>query len=290
MKRQPYILFVVLLLALMPVFQVASAQEDMPQVAPPEDGPVGVLAEFQLDELPTPHAEVWFLRMQLEPDGSLPESPQIGPVVVYVESGQLTLESDVELAVDTDETARFDETATPDGMQRTVLETGNSAMIPAGAVLSANNASDEPVTFLVVMMYAAELEGTMEETGEPVGLTQSLLSAGRTEFPPITGKVTIERVEIPADEPTTGMLMAGVELGVVEQGQGIVTFTSFERNTMIWPNVMEAYSDSVNLQLTGSTELTAGDGYVTAGTATMWIPMGDPIVVLRVVAGPDMMP
>lgn len=295
MKRQPYILFVVLLIALMPAFHAATAQENAPQVAPPQDGPVGVLAEFDVAELPTPHAEVWFVRMQLAPDGSLPEGQQIGPVVVYVEAGELTLGTDVEIETNVAEGAETPLAATPDTGFSTVLRTGDSASIPAGAMLAATNATDAPVTFLVLMMYAAELEGAMEDTGEPVGLTQSLLSAGGVEFPPIPGKVTIERVEIPADVPTTGMQMAGIELGTVEEGRAAVTFIAFDTSTMIWPGMPQEQSDTVfagnmRVPMTGSAQLTAGDGYVTAGTATMWIPMGDPIVVLRVVAGPDMMP
>jgi hypothetical protein len=293
MKRAPFTFLMIALLALMPALHTATAQENVPQVAPPQDRPVGVLAEFEVAELPTPHAEVWFVRMQLAPDGSLPESPQIGPVVVYVEIGELTLETDVAIDVAPDSEAPA--VATPDAAFQTVLKTGESAMIPAGAMLQATNMSAEPVTFLVVMMYAAELEGSVGDTGEPVGLTQSLLSAGGVEFPPIPGKVTIERVEIPAEEPTTGMQMAGIELGMVEEGRAAVTFMAFDTGTMIWPGMQEAngetvYADNVRVPMTGSAQLDAGDGYVTTGTATMWIPMGDPVVVLRVIAGPDMMP
>lgn len=287
MRRSPFALSVILLLALMPALHTATAQEDIPQVAPPADGPVGVLAEFDVAELPTPHAEVWFVRMQLEPDGTLPESPQIGPVAVYVEAGELTLETDVEIEAKV-ASGGASTGATPNAAIRTVLGAGESAMIPAEAMLAARNASEEPVTFLVVMMYAAELEGTMQETGEPVGLTQSLLSAGGVEFSPMPGKVTIERVEIAPDELTTGMQMAGIELGVVEQGQAMVTFTSLDTGTMTWPGIQEAYADNVRVPMTGSAQLSAGDGYVTAGTAMMWLPMGDPAVVLRVVAGPAM--
>ena len=163
MKRSAFVSLVVLLLALAPAFGTTVAQE----VAPPQDGPVGVLAEFDVGELPTPHAEVWFVRMQLEPDGLLPESPQIGPVVVYIEIGQLTLDSDVALETGITQTG---EMATPDGMHRMVLEAGDSAMVPAGTILAATNTSAEPVTFLMVMMYAAEMEGSIGQSGEPVGM------------------------------------------------------------------------------------------------------------------------
>lgn len=290
MKRSPFTFLVIALLALMPALHAATAQENVPQVAPPQERPVGVLAEFDVGELPTPHAEVWFVRMQLEPDGLLPEGPQIGPVVVYVEEGELTLASDVAIEASVAGSAETPRAATPDTGFSTVLRTGDSASISAGTMLAATNASAEPVTFLVVMMYAAELEGSVEESGEPVGLTQSLLSAGGVEFPPIDGKVTIERVELAPDEPTTGMHMAGIELGMVEESRASVTFTAFDSSTMIWPGIEETYAENVRVPLTGSAQLGVGDGYVTAGTATMWIPMGEPVVVLRVVAGPDMMP
>ena len=85
--RRPFSLLTVLLLLLT---QATSALAQ----ATPETTPAGdydVLAEMRVDTLPTPHAEVWFIRFSLEPGGSLPLGKQLGPTILYVESGDLTV-------------------------------------------------------------------------------------------------------------------------------------------------------------------------------------------------------
>lgn len=278
----------VLALALLPSMGAAQGMGPMPATPVPGEAPTGVLAQFTVDPLPTPHAEVWFLRMQLDPGGSLPEGAQIGPVVVYIESGQLTLTSDVAPEVAGASTAVAGDMATPAGMQQVVLETGGSAMVPAGTMLAASNEGDQPVTFLVAMAYAAELEGTVEEEGEPVGLSQMLLSAGGVEFPPMSGQITIERVEIAPDELSGEMRMAGIELGVVEQGQAAVTFMALDTGAMLWPGILNGDTENSRVSMTGSATLTAGDGYSSGNAGITWLPMGDTVTVLRVVVGPEM--
>ncbi len=278
----------VLALALLPSIGAAQGMGPMPATPVSGEAPVGVLAQFSVDPLPSPHAEVWFLRMQLDPGGSLPEGEQIGPVVVYVESGQLTLTSDVAPEVAATGGTAAAAMATPDGMQQVVLAAGGSAMVPAGTMLAASNDGDEPVTFLVAMAYAAELEGTVDEGGEPVGLSQMLLSAGGIEFPPMSGQITIERVEIAPDELSGSMRMGGIELGVVEQGQAAVTFIALDTGTMLWPGILNGDAENSRLAMTGSATLTAGDGYASGNAGITWLPMGDPVTVLRVVVGPEM--
>jgi len=268
---------------------IASLPVTAQEVVPPRERPQGVLAEFQIAELPTPHAEVWLVRMRLDPGGSLPEAAQVGPVITYVETGQLVIETDVTVEINAVETARQDVTATPDSAHRTVLESGSSASIPANARMSVRNDGDSPVTFLMVMMYAAEREaGLMEQGGEPVGLTQSLLSVGTVEFPPIPGNVTIERVTFAPDKPVVSQNMAGIELGVVERGHAQVTFADVRPNTLIWPGIMNAYPEQEPLMMTGATTLEAGDGYSTASSIATWIVPGEPVEVLRVIAGPPL--
>src|SRR5690348_9497140 len=96
-SRCPPFLLVLLLLSLTLV-PTASAQ-GRPATPAPSDAPTGVLTRLSIEALPTPHAEVWFLRMGLEAGGSLPSEKQIGPVVTYVESGTLTLVSDRPVSV-----------------------------------------------------------------------------------------------------------------------------------------------------------------------------------------------
>lgn len=278
----------VLALALLPSMGAAQGMGPMPTAPVPGEAPVGVLAQFMMDSLPTPHAEVWFLRMQLDPGGSLPESAQIGPSVVYVETGELTITSDVAPEVVGADTATVASSATPTSADQTIVTEGGSAMIPAGATTGLNNAADAPVTFLLAMTYAAELEGSMGDSGEPTGLSQALLSAGGVEFPPMPGQITIERVEIAPDELTGEMRMGGIELGVVEQGQAAVTFIALDSGTMLWPGILNGDTENSRVALTGSATLTAGDGYASGNAGITWLPMGDTVTVLRVVIGPQM--
>ncbi|MBN9621352.1 MAG: hypothetical protein J0H06_00120, partial [Actinobacteria bacterium] len=153
----PFVLF--LLIALVPL-AAASAQE-LPATPIPAKAPSGILVQFPIAELPTPHAEVWFLRLGLEPGGSLPLEKQIGPVVAYVESGELTLSSDRPVTVSTgvNVSSPAAAVATPTvGEYRTVLGPGASALIDDGSTLTAKNAASEATTFLVVFVYAAERE------------------------------------------------------------------------------------------------------------------------------------
>lgn len=285
MLRRLVAIWMTLILAVASLLVTATAQE----VDPPRERPQGVLADFRLAELPTPHAEVWLVRMRLEPGGSLPEATQAGPLITYVETGQLVIETDVAVEVDAIETARQDVTATPGSAHRTLLEGGSSASIPADARMTIRNNADSPVTFLVVIMYAAEKEaGMTEQGGEPVGLTQSLLSVGTVEFPPTPGNVTIERVTFPSDQPSVSQSMGGIELGVVERGHARVAFADFQSNTSIWPGIMNEYPEQEPLMMTGAATLEAGDGYSSASSVATWIVPGEPVEVLRVIAGPPL--
>lgn len=260
----------------------------MPSTPVPGEAPVGTLAQFTIDPLPTPHAEVWFLRMQLDPGGALPETKQVGPFVVYVESGELTITSDLLPEVVTGDAPAVTRTATPSAPNQAIVPAGGSAMVPAGATAGLTNASDAPVTFLAALTYAAELEGTEDTGGEPVGLSQMLLSAGGAEFPPMTGQLTIERVEITPEELSGTMRMAGIELGVVEQGQAAVTFISFDSGGWLWPGILNGDSENTRITMTGSATLAAGDGYASGNAGITWLPLGDTVTVLRVVIGPEM--
>lgn len=216
-------LLVVLLLALAPLPTTAQGQPATPD---PAAAPIGVLAQFPIAALPTPHAEVWFLRMALAPGGLLPAEKQIGPVAAYVESGVLTLVSDQPVLVSPGGTGTpVAAAATPTaGGFVVALRPGESALISDGATLMVRNDAAAPTTFLVVVAYAAEREGEAGQGAEPVGLTQQGVSIAAAEFPAGPGRLAIERVEVKPGEMAAsdtghGMGIGGLELGAIEQGR-----------------------------------------------------------------------
>jgi hypothetical protein len=284
-----------LLVGLLPLTPLlTTSAQGLPATPVPGSAPTGVLAEFPIDALPTPHAEVWFLRMGLEPGGSLPAGKLIGPVVAHVESGELTVVTDRPVTVST-----AGETASPgaaaaspaaEGVE-TVLRPGESVLVDDGATLTASNNGDEPTTFLIVLMYAAEREeGSGEGGGEPIGLTQQGISVATAEFPAGPGTLTMERVIVePGDtlesDSGRGLGIGGVDLGAVEQGSAGVTFEM--GSSWLWPDILNEFQDRQPIDPGATIELTAGDGYSTYDGSSTWTVTGDePLVLIRVVVVP----
>lgn len=297
MKRTMLTVLSVLLLGLMPLVATAQGMPPLPATPVPGEAPVGVLAEFTVPELPTPHAEVWFLRFSLEPGGSLPEETQIGPVIAYVESGTLTLDSNA--AVEVASASTPEAGATPAGITRTVLQAGDSVSIPAGTTMYVSNTSEQPVTFLVLLMYAAEREGSMAQgADEPVGLSQMGVSIGTAEFMPIPASVRIERVVIEPGatvEPGTNASemkfpgYLGMEVGAVETGSAEVVLNSGSMSNMTWPGMATSGMPQPEMvPLTATVQLATGDAYSFGGSTLTWTNSGgEPLTILRVVILPE---
>jgi hypothetical protein len=283
------------MLALAPL---AATAQGVPASPVPGEAPTGVLAEFEIDELPTPHAEVWFLRMGLDPDGTAPLGRQAGPTVLYVESGQLTLETDGPVTLGAEAATGAAGPATPTGANETLLDAGASVLVSEGTSVSARNAAGEPATFLVLLMYPAEREG--EDDGpsdEPVGFTQQGLSVGTAEFPPAPGTLTVERVVVALAgtmatdiQPPEGVWPGwmGIELGAVETGSAEVVFESRTLQNLTWPGMATGGRvEPEAVPLTATVRLAQGDGYAAFNSALSWTSTGDePLTVLRAVVTP----
>jgi hypothetical protein len=267
--------------------------QGVPATPVPGEAPTGVLAQFPIDALPTPHAEVWFLRTGLEPGGILPAGKQIGPLVMYVESGTLTLVTDQPVTVSTaSQSVTPGAAAAPAANEfQTVLRPGDSVLVDDGTMLTVTNDKDEPSTFLVVAIYAAEREGESGEGGaEPIGLTQQGVAIGIAEFPAGPGTLAIERAVVePGDtlenDSGHGMGINGIELGAIEQGSIEATFEM--GSSWLWPQILTTFGDRQPIDPGATIEMTAGDGYYTFDGSSTWTVTGDePLVVLRVVIMP----
>jgi hypothetical protein len=287
---------VVVLLLFAPL--LTTSAQGLPATPAPGSAPTGVLAEFEIDELPTPHAEVWFLRMQLDPDGSTPLGPQAGPAVLYVEAGQLMLQVDGPVSLGAGESTDPTGLATPERATDTLLETGDSLLISEGTSVLASNGTDEPVTFLFLLMYPAEREGEGEGSSqEPVGLAEQGISVGVAEFEAVPARLTIERVVVePAGTMVTDIETPdgiwpgwmGIELGTIETGAAEVVFESRTLQNLTWPPMTGGRIEPEQIPLTATVQLDQGDGYTGFNSTLSWTSTGDePLMVLRAVVRPS---
>lgn len=296
MKRSHSIVafLVALLIGFAPVMDL-NAQNMPPAPATPVPGtaPVGVLAEFDIDELPAPHTEVWFLRMGLEPSGSIPEGSNAGPAIIFVESGKLAISSDEPLVLG--ETVTADSSA-----DELTLVAGNSVLIPAGVSTKTFNTSNQPTTFLMLLMYSGMDEGQGDtNSDEPVGLSTTGVSIGLAEFGPSPATITMERVIVEQGDslisPTSQMEgmgpgWMGMDLGQIETGSAYLEVSHQSFNTLIWPPAAE---DQMNgpeqIELTTNLRVETGDGYSVFNSSLIWTASGDgPLTILRVVVTPAM--
>jgi hypothetical protein len=256
-----------------------------------------VLAEFEIYELPTPHAEIWFLRIGLDLDGSTPLGPQAGPAVLYVASGQLILQTDGTVNLGAGEVTDREGTATPKTATDALLEPGTSALISEGTSVSARNGADEPATFLLLLMYPAKRESEgAGSSEEPVGLTEQGNSIGTAEFLPTPARLTIERAVIESDGTMTTDIgtpegswpgWTGIELGSIETGAAEGNFESRTLQNLSWPPMTGDRVEPEQVPLAATVQLDQGDGYAGFNSTPSWTSTGDePLTVLRAVVTP----
>lgn len=283
----------VLLLGFMPLMS-ASAQE-APATPVHGSAPVGVLAEFDIRELASPHAEVWFLRAQLEPNGSVPMGTQSGQTVLYVESGELTVEAEG-VVIDADRQVVDAKAAAP-----IALDTNGSLMIASGTEARVLNASNARTTFLMLVMYSAMDEGDGGEgMDQPVGLTQVGVSVGTAEFNPGPATLVMERVVVEPgaslqnvtfsgqDEMGPGWM--GMDLGTLETGSADLLIEQQSLQNLIWPPMSpDQFSPPERVVLGASVSMEQGESYACYNSILTFTNMGDgPLTILRVIVTPHM--
>lgn len=284
-KRMSLITVVALLMVL--PLATARAKGD-PATPVASELPIGVLAQFTLDQLPQPHAEVWFQRVELEPDGIFSPGNLVGPAVVYVESGEVSLSADGDVQAGY---AAASPSAVP-ASTGTTLRTGDSALVPSGSSMALENGAGDPARVLMLLMYSALDEGQDGgEASEPAGASEQLISAGLAEFPSTPGTVMLERVVVEPGATMSSSTMMGIELGAVEQGSAQVTVESTFPLIWSWPGILDAGTERLAerspVNLTGTMDLAAGDGYAAYSGTLDWQATGDAsVTVLRVVVTP----
>jgi hypothetical protein len=289
MKSRVLFPIVMVAMAMLPFAVTSQGMPPMPATPVPGEAPVGTLAEFNLRHLPTPHAEVWFIRMELEPGGKIPASPPIGPVILYVESGELSLTVDGFVML-----PGADRAEEPGEM---TLATGDSLQLTQETSAELRNDSDAPVSFLMFMTYAAEMEGEGAGGGEPTGLAQMGISVGIAEFMDVPATVRIERVvfepgttvepEMAAGEEEMPFYM-GMDLGAVETGSAEVALEYTGMGNIYWPGMLDNQMGGREfVSMTTTLQMETGDAYAFHGSTLTWTVTGDePLTILRVVIHP----
>lgn len=289
MKSRFLFPIIVIAMALLPLAATSQGMPPMPATPVPGEAPIGTLAEFNLRHLPTPHAEVWFIRMELEPGGTIPASPAIGPVILYIESGELALTIDGPVML-----PGADRAESPGEL---TLATGDSLQLTSETTAELRNDSAAPVTFLAFMTYAAEMEGEGGGGGEPTGLSQMGIAIGTAEFMDVPATVRIERVvfepgttvqpELAAGEEEMPFYM-GMDLGAVETGSAEVVVEYSGMENIVWPAMLDNQMGGPEIvSLMSTVELAAGDAYAFHGSTLTWKVTGDePLTILRVVIHP----
>jgi len=293
MLRTSTIYTIVALLVFMPF--MARAQQDMPPLPAtpiPGEAAVGILAEFDIDELPSPHTEIWFIRMELDATGSVAMGKQAGPAVIYVESGDLMLD-----ATGTED--RGANAATPSTASGTLLATGSSTLIEPGTDIGFRNEGNVPSSFLMLLMFAGEDEGQYQESlPEPVGLRQGGLAVGTAEFAPFPAHITIERVVLNQDETITPEFRErdqefpgyqGMELGAIETGSADLILDFASPANLTWPGMLRGeITGPVMVPLSTSLKIGTGDAYAFYGSTLTWTAAdGEPLTILRVIILPE---
>jgi hypothetical protein len=239
--------------------------------APAAESPVGVLGEVQVEALPSPDAEVWFIRFFLEPGGSLPLDMQIGPTVAVVESGAMTFTSDAPLEVSGGMAAT--PVAIGAGMQDTVVTAGQTVYVHEDTTIAVRNDGDETASMLALLTFSPQRETEAMEAAEasgtpmePIGFSQEPLGVTRAAFPEGPGTITIERVALQPGETARMDVPAGAAVGGVEQGGA--TLTPDAGTCYLWPGIMEPVGPEGGAQGPERTDLGAGDtGELAAGDA-----------------------
>lgn len=293
MKTRLLFLIVIVALLLMPFAASAQGMPPMPATPVPGDAPIGVLAEFNFRHLASPHAEAWFIRVGLEPGGSMPLQNEHGQIILYVESGELSMEIEGPVVLPGADRGQ--------DLGEHLMRPGDSLQMTPAASATLTNEGADAVTFLAFIMYPAEMEGEGEaDMTEPVGMSQMGISVGTAEFMDSPATVRMERVVLEsggtADTPLGPTEIAmpgymGMELGAVETGAADVEVTAAGMAHLRWPGMLEnRMSEPELVPLTASVHLETGDAYSFHGSVQTWTSTGEkPLTVLRVVIVPKPM-
>ncbi len=277
-------------MSLLVVLAASSAVAAQPSTPDPTSAPTGTLAEFPIDVLPTPHAEMWLIRYAMGPGSALPSSRQIGPVVIVAESGAVSLVTDQPVEVygsDAASGSGASPGATPatDGAIETELAPGEAVLVREGTTLGLSNNGEADASILTLTMYAAAREDE-SGSGEPEGDVRSrMLAVTVADLASGPGTVVLERIAAKPGTSEDVSLPGGAEVGVVEAGGATIEIA--QGQGYVWPQSLTAdpnvSPERQPIRAGSRVELTAGDGYGYSDVTGTWtVPEGgEGAIILR---------
>lgn len=250
----------------------------------------GVLAEFDFNQVPSRHAEVWFMRISLRPEGTFPMWWKSAIMLFYVEEGSLAIEAGGPVMRSGSRTS---------GPQQLTLSSEDSMLAPADVLVEMSNPTEEQATFLMVLMiFTTGDDETQRQVDDPSGYTLTRLSYGTAEFQLGPATITIDRVVVPPGEshesPSSyrtdlGYGWMGLDAGAVETGIGRAEILHrSEQGTMMRPDQSGISLNNPPVKFETALTFPAGWGYFFYNAEIAWASTGDqPLTILRVIVNPQ---
>lgn len=275
-------LFLIATLAVFPWLH-ASAQP-----TPGVDRSTDMMVSATVDHLPQDIAEVWLVRMVIQPGARFPMIQQPGPTLLAVESGNVTITTDSPV-IRVSDTHSLPSSPAVSGAGDTSLTVGEGVSSPVGAKLEVRNDGEQVAEVLMLAVFAAgqgmQLVTEDIPSPEPRGWSVGPVAIGVATFANARGILIIERDVVPPNASAYSSTFNGIEIGVVEQGSARVTYQS--GTGLHVPGVRATPGGSANAEPVQIPEgvmadLAAGDGYTARGASLTWrAGTEEPLVVLR---------
>jgi hypothetical protein len=253
-------------------------------------GPIGPIVTMPVDQLPGPLTEVWFMRFRFAPGAVLPEQEQAGPVLFFVESGELTMSSDA--GVTGYSTQGNVEPLAAGTITVSAASDRTALLVPDRAHLRVTNEGSESASALVLLLMSGLREEEVMRTPVPVtetpeaevGITSVGLALGRAEFGTGPGMIMIERVALKVGD-TSPSNPSSIEAGAVESGK--LDYSVSTGSGYVWQGIAQGGDRRINpVELTdGSTgTVSARDGYFFGlGTSAAITATADAVILRAVV-------
>ena len=229
------------------------------------------------------------MRFRFAPGAVLPEQEQAGPILLFMEIGELKMSSDAGV---TGYSAQGGVEQLAAGTIVLSATAGHSALlVPDRAHFRVTNESPGSASALVLLLMSGEREEEVMRTPVPVtetpeaevGVTSAGLAIGRGKFATGPGSITIERIQLELGATSTTN-PAAVEAGSVELGT--LGYAMSTGSGFVWPGIAVSGGRQIDpTQLTdgSSGTLSPGDGYCFGVGSAATVTAQAKAVILRAV-------
>jgi hypothetical protein len=266
-------------------FGIPVAAQDVDEAA------TGLLAQASLDSPLEGEQGIWFGRLTLGADGTIPDLPASGPVLIHVESGLVTVSSETHLqgliageriADVQPQNPYFNCSCQQNAYGWTgslTLAAGQSTLVPAGSPFGMTNHGQTDARALVLAFLpagrlAAGIDGS-GVTGETLAIAEGFAGSD----PLVLG---IERV---SGTEGHGGGPGSVELGTVETGSPDVALSA--GTAVQWgPTTSRDAASATAIEEGVATTLDTGAAYAVIDGGLMWSAGGEGATIIRATVAP----